>query len=135
MKPTTWLLVLLLGLCSLPALAGPTTLYGDYRWGDGSAQSLEASFTTAGGKDNWYVSFYFRHAGEQHTYRGTAQGSLSEGVLKGTVETEDGSRTFRFECTYQSGTFRGSHYELFGKRQQKTGTLSLKAKGRPDAVR
>ena len=135
MKRTAWILLLLLAFGSLPALARPTTLAGDYRWGNGSAQPLEASFTAAGGKSSWYVSFYFRHAGQPHTYRGTAEGSLTEGVLRGVVKTEDQSRTFSFECTYDHGTFRGSHYEVSGNRKSKTGTLSLKARSRPEAVR
>jgi hypothetical protein len=135
MKRTAWILLLLLGLGSLPAMASPTTLRGDYRWGNDSPQSLEASFTAAGGKDSWYVSFYFRHAGEQHTYRGTAQGSLTGGELRGTVKTEDESRTFSFECTFQNGTCRGSHYEVSGNRRSKQGTLSLKAVKGSEPVR
>jgi len=135
MNRTASILVLLLGVLALPAIAGqPTTLYGDYRWGsNGPRQPLEASFT-ATGKGAWDVAFYFKHGGRSHTYRGSARGSLSAGELRGTVKTEDRSRTFSFECTYDAGTFRGTHSEVVGNRQRQTGTLSLKARRSPEVA-
>ncbi len=135
MSRTARVLVLVLGLASLPATAArKTTLNGDYRWGGGSRQPLEATFT-ATGEDVWKVAFYFEHGGRPHTYRGTARGSLTGGVLAGTVKTENKRRTFSFECTFDNGSCRGTHYEVHGRRRSKTGTLTLKAKSRPQAVR
>ncbi len=127
MNKTAWILVLFLVLSPLAAMAEESTeLQGDYRWGSGSTQPLRAEFI-ATGEGAWKVAFYFKHRGRPHTYRGTAKGSLTDGELSGTVKTEDQSRTFSFEGSHKGGTFRGTHYEVFGSsRKSKTGTLSLK---------
>ncbi|MEE8522701.1 MAG: hypothetical protein V3T72_02120 [Thermoanaerobaculia bacterium] len=130
------LLLSLLSLSALPAIADDTTtLNGGYKWDRGTKGALEAVFTVDG-EGSWDVAFHFKHRSRSHVYQGTAEGSLSEGELKGTVTTEDESRTFSFTCTYEDGTFRGTHSEVFGDRRKKTGTLSLKAAvSSPEAVR
>ena len=127
MKYSAWILTLLLVAGSAPAaFAEDTTLKGDYRWDRGTKGPLEAVFTPDG-EGVWKVAFHFKHRSRPHTYKGTATGSLTAGDIRGTVKTKGRDRTFSFECTYKNGTCRGTHYEVFGERKSKTGTLSLEA--------
>jgi hypothetical protein len=66
---------------------------------------------------------YFR--GENHTYSGTAEGSLAEGALSGTVQNEKKERTWTFSGSFEAGAFRGTHAEIVDGKEQPTGTLTL----------
>ena len=107
------------------------TLTGEYVWNGGRPSKLTAVFT-ATDEARWRVAFQFRHHGERHVYRGTAEGSL-DGELRGKVRTEDGGRRFTFRLENENGTLSGTHAEVFGRRESSTGTLSLKRPGQPSS--
>jgi hypothetical protein len=105
------------------------TLKGTYEWTGGENKGpLEAVFTPAG-EGKWEVAFHFEFDGQPHVYAGTAEGSLSEGALKGTVKTENKKRTFTFKGAFQDGTFTGTHADSSPDGEQPTGTLTLKSGG------
>ncbi len=120
-------------LPALPTGAGnKQTLTGSYVWNSGRPSKLKAVFT-ATGEDRWDVAFHFRFRSSPETFRGTAEGSLSGGTLKGEVKNRGGrgSRTFSFHGEFENGTFRGTHAEVFGRRESSTGSLTLKGQGPP----
>ena len=90
------------------------------------ASALRAEFTPTGREGHWDVSFHFRFNGAQHVYRGTAEGKLEGGELRGTVRGSR-QRTFTFACRHNQGEFRGTHAEVGGRRGGgNTGTLTLR---------
>ena len=125
MKRSAVVLALLLGLTFAHGAPEMQTLTGEYHWsGRNASGDLEAVFTSTGDQ-TWDVSFHFKFRGRPHTYSGTAEGSLSQGELKGTVKNENKGRTFVFSGTVKDGKFRGTHAETEGDREQSTGTLTL----------
>ena len=101
------------------------TFTGEYLWsGRGTPGELEAVFT-ATGEQTWDVSFHFEFRGTSHVYTGSAEGSLSQGELRGQVKNENKRRTFLFSGTVKDGKFRGTHAETEGGRDHSTGTLTL----------
>lgn len=105
--------------------ADSKTLTGEYHWTNRDSKGpLEAIFTP---KDEgvWDVSFHFEFRGEKHIYTGTAEGSLTEGALKGEVLNETKRRTFTFEGAFDGGQFTGTHAEIREGNQRETGTLTL----------
>ncbi|RMH18431.1 MAG: hypothetical protein D6696_13115 [Acidobacteria bacterium] len=101
------------------------TLTGEYVWDQtGRGGALEAVFTPTG-DGTWEVSFHFTFRGRPHTYSGTAEGSLDDGPLEGTVKNENRRRTFTFQGTVEGGLFRGTHAEIEDGRAYRTGTLTL----------
>lgn len=101
------------------------TLTGEYVWsGGGTGGDLEAVFTPAA-EGTWDVEFRFEHRGKPHIYTGTAEGSVSEGPLRGTVLNENKKRTFTFEGEFKDGTFRGTHSEIEEGKEKSTGTMTL----------
>ena len=118
-------LVVLLALASSVHAEGTQTLHGEFVWAHrDNSGDLEAIFTPTG-EGTWDVSFHFDMRGTPHTYTGTAEGSLTDGELKGTVKNEDGRRTFTFEGNTTEGEFSGTHAETTGGRAKSTGTLKL----------
>ena len=104
-----------------------TTLQGEFVWNArGSAGDLEAVFTSTG-EDTWNVDFHFEFRGSAHTYSGSAEGSLSEGALRGEVRNENKERSFTFEGKFNDGKFKGRHAEVKDGRAQSTGSLTLNA--------
>lgn len=102
------------------------TLKGTYEWADsGKGGPLEAVFTPVG-EGKWEVAFHFEFDGEPHVYSGTAEGSLTEGRLKGAVKTENKKRTFTFSGAFRDGTFTGKHADMAPDGEHETGTLTLK---------
>ena len=102
------------------------TLTGEYVWGKrGKSGELRALFRNKG-KDRWDVAFYFNYRERNHVYRGSAEGKLGTGSLKGEVLNDDLSRTFTFEGTFENGTFTGTHAEIKKRGPQSTGTLTLR---------
>ncbi len=118
---------ILLPLLGQSAMADDTqTLTGEYLWTNRDSRGdLKAVFTPTGTDGIWDVTFYFNFRGEPHEYAGSAEGSLSEGALKGVVKNEDKKRTFTFEGEFEDGTFRGTHEETTPSRARRTGTLTL----------
>jgi len=101
------------------------TLTGEFHWSArDNTGTLEAIFTPTG-EGLWQVDFNFSFRGKPHTYSGTAEGSLAEGELKGTVQNENKQRTFTFGGAFDGGTFEGSHAETTGDGEISTGTLTL----------
>ena len=115
----------------LIAHAGParaqdaTTLNGQFLWSHRDmAGNLEAVFRPTG-EATWSVDFHFKFRDQPHTYSGTAEGSLSDGALKGQVHNEGKDRTFTFSGSFKDGKFSGTHAEIEGEKTQQTGTLTL----------
>ena len=101
------------------------TLTGKYHWSQtGEAGDLEAVFTPAG-ENKWNVDFRFAHGGDDHVYSGSAEGNLKDGALSGRVTNEAGKREFTFEMKFEEGRFTGTHAEVTGGNEKKTGTLNL----------
>ena len=130
--PLLALILLLVNPGGFADAAGEQTLTGSYRWNNGHPDDLKAIFT-ATGEDRWDVAFHFRFRGSPEVFSGTARGSLSQGKLEGRVKNRNGrgSRTFTFRGEFEDGTFRGTHAEVFGRRESSTGTLTLAPRGRP----
>ena len=102
-----------------------TTLTGQFLWSHRNrGGDLEAVFTPTG-EATWSVDFHFEFRNQPHTYSGTAEGSLSDGALRGQVHNEGKGRTFTFSGSFKDGKFSGTHAEIEGKRTQQTGTLML----------
>ncbi len=116
----------LFGMNAAPS-SGSVTLHGSYIWkGDPrDPGELRAVFTPQE-EGRWRVAFHFRFDGRKHVYRGSAQGSLENGRLSGTVKNERGNRTFLFDGTARDGNFSGNHSERRRNgRTEKSGTLRL----------
>ena len=106
---------------------GPKTrvFEGQYKWINMDKPGpLRAEFT-ATGESHWDVDFHFWFDGRDRTYSGTAEGSLSEGVIKGKVRNENNRRTFTFEAALRNGRLEGTHRETTPSRARRTGTLRL----------
>ena len=89
------------------------------------ARPLRAEFTPSGREGRWEVVFHFRFNGAQHAYRGTAEGSLDQGALRGSVQGGR-RRTFSFAGNLSGGVFEGTHAEEGGRRGGgRTGRLTL----------
>jgi hypothetical protein len=123
-----WILLVAALMLVLPATPveaeDSETLKGRFLWSKGPEGDLEAVFTPTG-PDAWDVSFHFRFRGRDHVYSGTAQGSLAEGELKGTVKNEDERRSFTFSGRVKDDKFEGAHSETTGGSTRSTGTLTL----------
>ncbi len=122
------LVALVLGGSLAVALAageGARTVQGEFTWNQRSAKGdLEAVFTPTG-DGTWDVAFHFTFRDKAHVYSGIAQGLLSGGELKGTVQNENGDRKFLFQGLVENGQFRGSHSEVEGGDAVETGSLTL----------
>ena len=127
MKKIVWLLavpvVVALHLAGAVAEENRTRV-GEFVWDSGGQGTLEAVFT-ATGEGRWDVVFRFKFRGERHVYTGTAEGSLTDGTLSGTVLNENQRRTFTFSGDVQEGRFSGRHSEVQNGREKSTGTLTL----------
>ena len=120
------LLTIFVSSIAYAATDGTRTFSGHYRWdGQDLSGNLEAVFTPTG-EATWDVSFSFKFQGP-HTFSGTAEGSLKNGKLEGTVVNERETRSFDFRGSVKKGKFRGVHFESTGGARRKTGTLSMKA--------
>ena len=131
-RPLAWLLggalaVVLLTLPGADARAddeGSQTMLGEYYWtGGNTGGELKAVFT-ATGEDTWDVDFFFDFRSKPHVYSGTAEGSLTDGPLEGTVKNENRRRTFVFGGKVVESRFTGEHAEIT-QDERRTGTLEL----------
>jgi hypothetical protein len=104
------------------------TLTGEFLWKHmNHVGDLDAVFTKTG-DGAWGVEFRFVWEGELHVYRGTAEGSLTNGELRGNVVTDNPERpqTFSFAGMFERGRFTGTHTALqAGGGTYPTGTLTL----------
>ncbi len=104
------------------------TLTGEFLWKHmNHTGDLDAVFTKTG-DGAWGVEFRFVWEGELHVFRGTAEGSLTDGELRGNVVTETPQRpqTFFFAGRFERGRFTGTHTALQASGgTHPTGTLTL----------
>ena len=104
------------------------TLAGEFLWNHmNHTGDLDAVFTKTG-DGAWGVEFRFVWEGELRVYRGTAEGSLTDGELRGSVVTDNPERpqTFFFAGRFQRGRFTGTHTALQASGgTHPTGTLTL----------
>jgi len=106
--------------------ADTETLTGEFIWNnEGQSGEIEAIFTgTTDG--HWDVAFHFIWEDEPHIWAGTAEGSLTDGDLKGSVITDHESKgTFVFEGTFKDGKFTGTHASMRSGERDDTGTMTL----------
>ena len=124
---TSLALTVLFGLTVAAEDAAPgKTMKGEYHWTQADDRgALEAVFTPTEEESTWSVEFYFHFNGQDHTYSGTATGSLADGPLEGVVKNEAKKRTFTFTGETAAGKFEGTHEETTKGRQRRTGTLFL----------
>lgn len=104
------------------------TLHGTFtapQHQDGS-RPVQAVFTSTGREQDWKVAFHFKFNGGQRIYRGSAEGGLNEGLLRGTVRGS-GNRVFTFSVYNKQGVFKGTHAEITHNIPNNTGTLTLQA--------
>ena len=104
------------------------TLTGEFLWKHmNHTGDLDAVFTKTG-DGAWGVEFRFVWEGELHVFHGTAEGSLTDGELRGNVVTENPERpqTFFFSGKSERGRFTGTHTALQASGgTHPTGTLTL----------
>ena len=118
-------------LVAAPAVAGDeVTLEGTFVWEreEGNRDGpLKAVFTPSG-DDAWSVSFHFDWEDGAHVYSGTCNGSLT-GELSGDVVSDGGrSMSFKFEGSFEDGTFSGVHSFVTEEGEiKRAGTLTLAA--------
>ena len=109
------------------------TIEGTYNWSaQGDRQhTVTAVFNeTAPGK--YSVDFSFTWGNKAHVYKGTAEGSLSDGKLIGSVRADDQpNRQFGFNGTSVKGVFSGDHHEKRGNHEAGTGKITWKPKAAP----
>ena len=122
-------LVQLLGCCLVLALFSADSIVtifdGEYMWNeDGRTGAITATFTAAE-DGTWDVSFDFDYAGGEHTYKGIAWGSLTEGKLRGEVAADDGPNRYVFEGSVADGVYEGTHSIVVGAESKESGTLKL----------
>ncbi len=107
---------------------GQVTLTGEFLWKHmNHTGDLDAVFTRTG-DGAWGVEFRFVWEGELHVYRGTAEGSLTDGELRGNVVRDNHERpqTFFFAGRFERGRFTGTHTALQASGgTHPTGTLTL----------
>ena len=108
------------------------TLTGEYFWKHMNyTDDLNAVFTRTG-NGKWDVEFRFVFEGELLVFRGTAEGSLTDGELHGDVVTSNPDRpqTFFFAGRFERGRFTGTHTALQPSGgTHPTGTLTMFRQG------
>lgn len=103
---------------------GAHTMLGEYYWtGGNTGGDLKAVFTP-NGDGSWDVEFFFDFRDRPHVYAGTAEGSLTDGPLKGTVKNENRRRSFIFDGVVVESRYKGRHAETTNG-ERRTGTLEL----------
>ncbi len=104
------------------------TLTGEFFWRHmNHTGDLDAVFTKTG-DGAWGVEFRFVWEGELHVSRGTSEGSLTDGELRGNVvmDSPERPRTFFFAGRFERGRFTGTHSALQASGDtHPTGTVTL----------
>lgn len=131
-QPIVWILavVFAVSMIALPGVDaradhdGTHTMLGEYFWtGGNTGGDLKAVFTPTG-DGTWDVEFSFDFRDKPHLYAGTAEGSLTDGSLKGTVKNENRRRTFVFEGEVVESKYKAEHAEMT-QDERRTGTLEM----------
>jgi len=130
MRRLSWLGLAFALLLVLPAGSSSAddaiTMTGEYYWEEGHNEGvLKKVIFEPTGESTWDVAFYFSFRGRDHIYRGTAEGSLTQGALAGKVRNENEERSFTFKGEFKDGTFEGEHSEVDGSSSWSTGTMVL----------
>ena len=100
------------------------TLTGEYVW-NREKGALEAVFLGAG-EGSWEVSFHFSWDGQPSVWKGTAEGSLFEGKLKGKAHPDGRqSPSLMFHGSFVKGTFEGTYDGPGDDERRETGALTL----------
>ena len=92
-----------------------------------NTHTVKAVFTKTETKDTYDVKFYFNWGKDQRVYSGSAEGTLKDGALKGTVKADNQDRTFTFDGSCKAAVFTGTHKETT-RGSQDTGTITWKPK-------
>lgn len=109
------------------AADGDVKLSGTFiRENQKATHPIKAVFTPDGDK-KWKVVFTFDWAnkGEQ-VWKGTAEGDLANGEIKGEGTHPNGKRTFTFSGTAKDGKIDCKDNETTSGKPEATGTLTLK---------
>jgi len=110
------------------AADGDITLNGTFVWDKKAAKDhpIKAVFTPNGDK-KWTVvySFEWGPKGAQ-SWKGTAEGDLKNGEIKGEGLHPDGRRKFTFKGTAKDGKIDCTHNETTSGKPEATGTMTLK---------
>lgn len=126
--------MLVLGvLCGADALAaaqpgaGDLKFAGTFVWNNKKDKShpINAVFTPNGEK-KWNVVFTFNWGKGPQTWKGTAEGTLKDGEIKGDVKSGDEKRNFNFTGAEKNGAFECTHNELKGGKPLATGSMTIK---------
>lgn len=120
-------LMALRGLAPAIAADGDVTVTGSFVW---SAQKdkthdIMGVFTPVG-ENKWSVVWSFKWDKGVQVWKGTAEGNLQDGELKGEALHPNGKRTFTFTTTAKDGQYSGKHTESTGGRSKDIGTIVLK---------
>lgn len=116
------------GSSKVQAADGDQNFAGTFVWNNqaGKTHPIKAVFTPTGDK-KWNVVFTFTWGGRgDQTYKGTAEGTLKDGEIKGDVNSTDGRRKFDFKGTFKDGQFDCTHNEKTSGKPQATGTMTIK---------
>lgn len=112
--------------------AEATELNGSFVWertndkgeDDSKTGDLKAIFVE-GEAGKWKVDFHFTWEKKPRVWSGTAEGSLSEGELKGEVFDENKENKFMFSGSFTDGRFTGTHAAEGDNGPNQLGTLTL----------
>ena len=111
-----------------PCLAaqGDVTLSGTFVWSNAKDKvtPIKAVFTPNGDK-KWTVVYTFNWSGAQ-SWKGTAEGDLSSGEVKGDATHSNGKRKFTFSGTAKNGQIDCTHNETTSGKPQPTGSMTVK---------
>jgi hypothetical protein len=108
------------------------TMTGTFVWEKKKGQNhdIKAVFTPNGDK-KWNVVYTFEWAmgknkGGEQSWKGTAEGDLLNGDIKGEGLHPNGQRKFTFTGTAKDGKIDATHMEITGGKNEATGSITLK---------
>ncbi|MCZ7646080.1 MAG: hypothetical protein M5U26_12465 [Planctomycetota bacterium] len=118
------------GLCgsgACRAADGDVTCKGTFSWSNEKNQKhdIKGVFTPNGDK-KWNVVWTFTWKGGAQTWKGTAEGDLTNGEVKGEGLHPNGKRTFSFVGAAKDGNMEIKHTETTGGRPKDTGVMVIK---------
>jgi hypothetical protein len=103
-------------------------LSGTFVWANQPDQTHPISAVlTPNGDKKWTVVYTFNWGGKgAQNWKGTAEGDLQNGAIKGEGFHPDGRRKFTFTGTSKDGKLNCTHTEITSGTPQATGTMTLK---------
>jgi hypothetical protein len=112
---------------SAMAAEGDQKFAGTFVWsnGRGKANPITAVFTPNGDK-KWNAVFTFTWGKNEQVWKGTVEGTLKDGEIKGEVKNGDEKRKFNFTGAAKDGQFECTHNEMTSGRPVATGTMVIK---------